>query len=163
MKFTTLAVLVAAATAVRTSDHENDHGTTCSHTTCAWDSVNKHVVVTHPLTNGIGAGYGDSAEENGIYAHCGLAVGTTTCACLCHNDAAQLPAVVAGGQTHAMESTTYTKTYDQSTATNHAATDMSHASTLANSVTGTYDQGIDQHTGMNDHTALHTGTNDLLR
>lgn len=159
MKFTTLAVLVAAATAVRTGPaHSSSHGDVCSDTTCVWDAANGHVVVTHPHTNDDTV-WASSAEENGKYAHCGLTVGTTTCVCRCHDDLAQLPAVVAGGQTHVDESTTYTKAYDQSDPDNHAAT----VNGLADDVTGTYNQGIDQHTGMNDNTALHTGTDALLR
>ena len=159
MKFTTLAVLVAAATAVRTGPaHSSTHGTTCSDTTCAWDATNGHVVVTHPGTNDDTV-WQSSSETEGVYAHCGLVLGTTNCECLCHSDLAQLPAVVAGGAAHVMESTAFDKDYDQSDQENHAAT----VNGLDNDVTGAYDQGIDQHTGMNDNTALHTGTNDLLR
>ena len=86
-------------------------------------------------------------------------LGTTNCECLCHSDLAQLPAVVAGGAAHVMESTAFDRDYDQSHSENHAAT----VNGLDDHVTGTYNQGIDQHTGMNDNTALHTGTDDLLR
>ena len=178
MKFTALAVLVAAATAdapdptlatsatgVRTGPaHSGTVGVTCSHTTCAWDAVNNHVVVTHPVSNGDTV-WQSSTEANGYYAHCGLAVGadvtlSTSCVCRCHSDATALPGgalgaagAVSGGSVLVNEDTDYDTHYDQSTATNHAATDMSHASTLANQVDGSYDQAIVQHTGMNDNMA----------
>lgn len=156
MKSSILLGLVATATAnvanVRTTAHSSTHGTTCSDTTCAWDATNGHVVVTHPGTNDDTI-WQSSSETQGIYAHCGLVVGTTNCECLCHSDLAQLPAVVAGGAAHVMESTDFDKEYDQSDQENHAAT----VNGLDNDVTGDYDQGIDQHTGMSTNTADNSG------
>ena len=168
MKFATLAVLVAAAAAhddhhhhhdhtdntlvqhgVRTSDHSSTVGATCSDTTCVWDAANGHVVVTHPVS----AGYQVAQEQHGIYAHCGLAKDTTTCSCLCHSDANSLPAVVAGGSVHVDEATTYATDYDQSHTEEHADSENG----LDDHVTGTYNQGIDQHTGMSTNTADNSG------